>query len=259
VEAFGFCWLAHVNLPVSYFFNSADVLQCMNPHAKVLLAISFVSICQALNAQSNFSFGPAFSVGYPTASTHAYLITQEAKSAPNNLRDQLVVVNSLMLRYMIGNRFGVESGLQINTYNYIFQNENRTLQKFVGSGATIHLHDCQVPLLFVVQVNHPSNPYRNFKFIGGTSYDFMTTEFLTRWKSMPWLHTLIAGVRLGTNKIKKVTCEYGIEYQYGQRFTLQAVDYKFEGDHLSARQSFLAFKLNFVINPGKAHAGDTEG
>lgn len=230
----------------------------MIPQTKVLLIICFVFVCQALYAQSNFSFGPAFTVGYPTASTHARLTTHDAKSSPTNLRDQLMVANGLMLRYMIGNRFGVESGLGINAYNYIFQHEASGLQKFIGWGATIHLYDFQVPLLFVLQANHPSNPYRHFKFIGGTSYDFMSTEFMSRVKPMPWLHTLIAGFRLGTNKIKKVTCEYGIEYQYGKPFTLQAVDYKFEGDQISARQNFLAFKLLLFVHPGKP-APNTEG
>jgi hypothetical protein len=230
----------------------------MTPLTKRSLAIFFVFVCHALNAQSNFSFGPAFSAGYPTVSGRAYLITPEMKSSPERLRDQLVVANSLTLRYIIGNRFGVESGLQVINYNYIFQSESNTPQKFIGTGATMHLHDFQVPLLFVVQLNHPTNPYRNFKLVGGTSYDFMTTDLLAKWKAMPWLRTVIVGVRLGTNKIKKVTCEYGIEYQYGQRFTLDAVDYKFEGDRVSAQQNFLSFKLLFFIHP-KSASKDTEG
>src|SRR5690242_8775699 len=104
----------------------------MIPQTKILLPLCFVLVCQATKAQSNFSFGPAFSVGYPILPDNATLITRRMTSAPDRLRNQLMVANGLVMRYMLGNRFGVESGLQVNTYNYSLKNESNDLRKFLG-------------------------------------------------------------------------------------------------------------------------------
>jgi len=181
-------------------------------------------------AQALFSFGVK----------NALAVSPNALHATHTLQGQTVAIKpsvhyakGLAMQYVIGNTFGIETGLQMIFYRYQQKGE-----PFFSSD--IRLENIQVPLLLVLKKRHVYNMSREFKFFAGTSADWLLTY--GQIERSGWLKNIIAGVRIGSSNSRNGRLEYGLEYQYAlSRFSV-STDYH-GGGQLESRLNLLSLNL----------------
>lgn len=211
----------------------------MNPYLKIIL----LGICSLFSftcvAQSLFSFGVKNAFGVSPNSLHA---TQTLQGQATTVKPSIHFVKGLALQYVIGNTFGIETGLQIVFYRYRQKGE----QFFVSKA--IEVEDIQVPLLLVIRKRHLYNAAREYKFFAGTSTDWIEADGLIG--PYGWFKNLIVGARMGSSNTRNGRIEYGLEYQYSlSRFSIYS-DYPKSGI-VESRLNLLSFNVVcYFLNKG---------
>ena len=208
--------------------------------------------------QGELSFGIRSALGVTPFQNNSKLVSGNTLY---NVRSQLTASRGVAIRYLVGRAFGLETGFQVTDYSYgTYGNQISTskVNNFLGLDNNFKMFDMQVPLLLVLKQDHPTNPYKHFIFIAGTTVDWTSSDFLNNWQSTPWLKNIVFGVRVGSynNSIGKF--EYGFEYQYSQPFTFHSNDYSQEYKILSTRINVLSFTLYYFFYPTMHHQTDID-
>ncbi len=200
-------------------------------------------------AQGEFSLGIRSAIGFTPFSNHSKLLSAGTTS---DVRNQMSVSHGVAIRYLVGGLFGLETGAHINSYAFSSKNEVYSISHFLGLEGTAYLLNLQVPLLFVLKKDHPTNPYKHFKFIAGTTVDWNSSYATpSEWGSLPWLKNLVIGMRVGSAKQRVGKFEYGLEYQYSRSFTFNMIDFRGQEKQVTTRLHLLAVTLHYFFYPIK--------
>jgi hypothetical protein len=205
----------------------------MKPTPKILALGFYCLLTFTCTGQSLFSFGVKNALGVSPNKLNATL-TSESNVA--FVRPTIHYVKGLALQYVISNTIGIETGLHLTFYHYRQKGE-----QFFSSN-NIEVNDVQVPLLLVFKKKHEYNAFREFKFLMGTSVDWIESSGLPEQKG--WLKNLIAGIRIGSSNSKNGRIEYGLEYQYSlSRFSVPTDHYDKNFDYIDSRLNLLSINL----------------
>lgn len=216
---------------------------------QVILVVAFGS---SGYAQGKFVAGARFGVGGSVAPMHAHV---EAKSTTYPVYAGTTLSTGLVLRYVIGDRLGFESGLLATHYSY-YREDHRFRRRLLKGAAEMELVNFQVPLVIVHKVHLPENPSTDVTFSAGTSIDWLATDVLIRSSSPMWLKNFIGGVRVGKDKMKGGRWEYGLEYQHSfDRFSRAGSNYDDMDYIISSRLSVLSLNICYYFHFWKTHNG----
>jgi hypothetical protein len=201
-----------------------------------------------LYAQQQISIGAKVGVG-PTASPINPLLT--SKGNVYVMRTNGHFTTGVTAQYLIGNRMGMELGMNFNCYTFNIKSDpHYSLTHYFGINPAIQMFDYQIPVQLMYKIELPRNLYKHIKLVGGTSIDWLTTLVNSQLGHALSLKNIMIGARLGKETLKRGRMEYAIEYQYSlRRFDLNGIDYNQLGDTLNARLSMLCFSYYyFFIN-----------
>jgi hypothetical protein len=224
-----FCLLAYTTLPTNALLSEP---LSMKPYLKIALLGLCCLFAFTCVAQSLFSFGVKNALGVSPNALHA---THTLQGETITVKPALHYVKGVAMQYIIGNTFGIETGLQIVFYSYRKKGE----QFFFSNDMWVE--DIQVPLLLVLKRKHVYNASREYNFFAGTSVEWIEADGLIGRHG--WLKNLIAGVRIGSSNTRNGRLEYGLEYQYSLSRFLISTDYYNKGGYLESRLNLLSFNL----------------
>jgi hypothetical protein len=201
-----------------------------------------------LYAQHLISIGAKVGVG-PTASPINPLLNSNGNGY--DMRTNGHFTTGVTAQYLIGNRIGMESGMNLNCYTFNLKSDpHYSLTHYFGINPTIQVFDYQIPVQLMYKIELPRNLYKHIKLVGGTSIDWLTTLVNSRLGHALSLKNIMIGARLGKETLKRGRMEYAVEYQYSlRRFNLNGVNYDQLDDTLNARLSMLCVSYYyFFIN-----------
>jgi hypothetical protein len=208
------------------------------------LGLSLVSILcfppLHCHSQNTLSFGARFGAGAQVIPAHAEFQSDNTKYP---VQTNPSLMHGLMAQYLIGNKAGVETGVQVFYHSYSPKSDRVFVYNVLSSGPAMFVIDYQVPILLMYNFGHPYNVMRNFKIVAGTSVDWLSTYFLVHNGPVSSLHNFIAGFRIVTDK-QTSRIEYCLEHQYSfKRFTLTGDNYFQTEDTIDARLSTLTLSI----------------
>jgi hypothetical protein len=212
----------------------------------------FVTLnCHLCYSQNTYSIGAKGGFGFTAPSVNATLITN---SNSYNLRNNVFFSGGVLGQYLLGDLFGIETGILMTYQTYARKDlVSGSIKNFLGWNNSIGgIHDYQIPIQLIYKIKHPTNPYRHFKITAGASLDWLTTEFLKKPHSSLFISNLLLGIRMGNQRGKRGRIECGLEYEYtiGGKYNFNMKTEK-GTDVLNAKYSVLSFNLYyFFLNRG---------
>jgi hypothetical protein len=151
-----------------------------------------------------------------------------------------------LISYMISERIGIESGLNVIHYSYYDPTSNFWRKRVWKGSAAIEIFDLQVPILLLHRLQFASNPFRDVTLATGTSLDWLSSAFLISKVKQPWLKTIHTCIRIGHETMKGRRLEIGLEFHFSaNRFLVVESNYRQPDDKLYSRLSLLAVNFHY--------------
>lgn len=222
----------------------------------ISVALTMYSI--SMHAQTNFSIGALGGLGVTPFAVNATITSQKLTQ---DIKPYVGLEGGVVVQYIIGNLFGVESGLLLNYYSYIPKDKPLLYNHFKNHGTVIEITDLQLPLQLVVNKNRRFKAGKYFKLVVGTSLDWLGTYGFAPTEKIMWMKNIKAGLRIGSENIKHGRIEYGFEYEYAlERFDLKVDTNASLRPVINSRLSMLSFNLYyFFIGKTFNNSPDKEG
>jgi hypothetical protein len=189
------------------------------------------------HSHNSFSFGGKLGLG-------AQVIPAKSEFPAGNTYYPVQTNPSLLQgvtgQYMIGNKAGIETGIQAVFYSYTKKGDDNYLYNVFNKPAAIFLTDWQIPILLMYNFEHRFNEMRHFKIVAGTSLDYLSVHFSS-------VQNFIAGFRITKDKLNS-RIEYSLEHQYSfKRFTITEENDDQTEDRLDTRLSTLTLSVTWFF------------
>jgi hypothetical protein len=211
-----------------------------------IFSFTLILSSQLSYSQNTYSLGAKGGFGFNAPSVNATLITN---SNSYNLRNNVFFSGGVLGQYLLGDLFGIETGILMTYQTYARKDlVSGSIKNFLGWNNSVGIHDYQIPIQLIYKIKHPTNPYRHFKITAGASLDWLTTEYLKKPHNSLFISNLLLGIRMGNQKGKRGRIECGLEYQYtiGGRYNFNMKTDK-GIDIFNAKYSVLSFNLYYFF------------
>lgn len=203
-------------------------------------------------SQNSFDVATCWGSGITVPSVHSYY---EESGTSTPLRTSANFHLGLNSQYIIGNKFGIETGIVISVQDYVSDQ----------SVLYARMLDAYVPIQILYRIDHPTNPFYHFTILAGPALHRINIfnqgqDFILDESETLFTPCLNVGLRIGGEKRRGGRLEYGLDYQYSMKnkYEILIRDNITSQATLHSTTSLLSFKIvYFFLN--KRLSKDTEG
>lgn len=209
----------------------------------ILLSL-FSCFCYGQN-----SFNLGFKAGYGTS---AFPMNASLKSNGTwvEAKSGSTLSIAIAVRYIIADRFGIESGLYANHYSFYYEDDFKSEDAFWKTSAAMEIPNYQVPLLLNYKIKFTRQPYTYIMASAGTTIDWFFSHWLggTSSSLRPEAFRNLAGaLKVGKEKLNG-KMEIGLEAQYSLReFEFTNQNYHLQEQIIRSRLNMLSLNVAFFF------------
>jgi hypothetical protein len=210
---------------------------------KACIFLFFLVSAFSCAAQGILVIGGHFGLGGSVLPLHAML---DSGGSVDKAYAGTTLMTGALINYVISERIGIESGLNVIHYSYYHPVSNLWRRRLWKGSAAIEVVDFQIPIAILYRLQFPTNPFRDVTLVAGTSLDWLSSAFIINGANQSWLKTIHGGIRVGHERMKGRRLELGLEFQLSaNRFLLEESNYNQPDQKLYSRLSLLALNFHY--------------
>jgi hypothetical protein len=160
-------------------------------------------------------------------------------------------------RYMIADRFGIESGAWINHYSFYREDNFRARDAYWKSAAESEVFNYQMPVVFSYKFKTRRHPFRYLILGAGTTIDWFSSYWVLPIEGPlrpQGLKNCFGAIRLGRERMRG-KIEVGFEFQYSLKHNKFSHVNFTPDDSVVSKLNMISFVVNyFFLNKVKRNA-----